>query len=212
MFLSLRCLPKRPKMTLRRLQDRPESVQDRPRPLQDHPKTAQDDLRPQQQRPMTAQDRPKTAQERKKTSKINLSEQEREARYILGPFSDMLGALGCLFVSLCFSLLLFAAFCCFRVSLLLCNAFLLSKRPPNNPPNLPRPPAESSPDRPGPAQDRPRPPQDHPRPPKTTPRPPQDHPGPTQDHPKTTPRLTGPYEAHAHAQACNEAHAHAQWD
>ena len=65
MFLSLRCLPKRPKMTLRRLQDRPESVQDRPRPLQDHPKTAQDDLRPQQQRPMTAQDRPKTAQERK---------------------------------------------------------------------------------------------------------------------------------------------------
>ena len=28
---------------------------------------------------------------------LNLSEQEREARYILGPLSDIVGALGCLF-------------------------------------------------------------------------------------------------------------------
>ena len=126
--------------------------------------------------------RPKTAQERKK----NLSEQEREARYILGPFSDMLGALDCLFVSLCFSLLLFVAFCCSRVSLLLCDAFYLAKglqitrKPPQTSRRvLPR------------GLDHPRPPQDHPKtpqdPPQTTPRPPkiaQDDPENAQDRSK----------------------------
>ena len=98
MFLSPRGDRERAKIVPRPLQDRPRTAQERP-------KTAQERLKTAQERPKTAPRRPKSDPRSSKTisraaksdftsfpraktaprgSKINLSEQEREARYILG--------------------------------------------------------------------------------------------------------------------------------
>ena len=82
----------------------PRSTQDRPRATQDHPRRPKSDPRSSKTAPrppksdFTSFPQAKTAP---RGSKINLSEQEREARYILGPLSDIVGALDCLLYQQC---------------------------------------------------------------------------------------------------------------
>ena len=129
MFLSPRGDRERPKIVPRPLQDRPRTAQERP-------KTAQERLKTAQERPKTASRRPKSDPRATKTtprppksdftsfprakttprgSKINLSEQEREARdFQRSIVADFLPAL-LICVFLCFSLLPFvalASLCC----------------------------------------------------------------------------------------------------
>ena len=110
--------PRRPKTAPRPLQDRLKTAQDGRRPFQDRLKTAQDRSKTAPRTTKKSQEHPKSDPRATKTTpraakndftsfprgkiaskrfKKNLSEQEREARYILGPLSDILGALGCLF-------------------------------------------------------------------------------------------------------------------
>jgi hypothetical protein len=78
--------PRWPKSGKKRPKKGPRPTQDRPRPIQDRPR------RPNIA-PRRPQDRPR---EKKNALNINLSEQEREARYILEPFFDFLESRGLL--------------------------------------------------------------------------------------------------------------------
>ena len=104
MFLSPRGDQERPKIAPRPPQDHPKTAQERPKTAQERLKTAQDDPRATQDEARPPQERPRSILpyflERKRLQEAfrrNLPQQEREARYILGPFSDTLGARGCPF-------------------------------------------------------------------------------------------------------------------